>query len=143
MKQKYVISKNDDDASITITEFSEVDKDIYAQLCAETFLVADLPDPLQDNPEDVIDTFRSRDMFPPSDYAVRIADSLARLLADDSQRIIEVKIDDKAEITERRIAAEKLAEEELGETLEGGELDNMLESDTAETTVSETNTADK
>ena len=47
MKQKYTISRNDDNISITITEYSEVDKDIYAQLCAETFVVADLPDGLQ------------------------------------------------------------------------------------------------
>ena len=44
MKQKYTISKTDDDSSITITEYSEVDKDIYAQLCTETFAIADLPE---------------------------------------------------------------------------------------------------
>ena len=129
MKQKYAISKNDDDASITITEYSEVDKDIFAQLCTETFLIADLPDPLQDNPEGVIHTFRTRNMFPPRDYAVRIVESLAQLLADDSQRIIEVKIDDKAEITERRIAAEKLLEAETPAALEDDELDTILESE--------------
>ena len=133
MKQKYVISRDDDNASITITEYSEVDKDIFAQLCAESFRIADLPDPIQDNPESVIQTFRSRNLFPPSDYAVRIADSMAQLLADDSQRIVEVKIDDKAEITERRVAAEKLAEEALDESLESDELDSILESDTTTT----------
>jgi len=131
MRQKYSISKNADNASITITEYSEVDKDMFAQLCTETFLIADLPDPLQESPEGVIQSFRTRNLFPPRDYAVRIAESLAELLADDSQRSTEVKIDDKAEITERRIAAEKLVEEESQEALEEDELDAILESDTA------------
>jgi hypothetical protein len=131
MRQKYSISKNADNASITITEYSEVDKDMFAQLCTETFLISDLPDPLQENSEGVIQSFRTRNLFPPRDYAVRIAESLAELLADDSQRSTEVKIDDKAEITERRIAAEKLVEEESQEALEEDELDTILESDTA------------
>ena len=143
MKQKYAISKSDDNSSITITEYSEVDKDIYAQLCQETFPVADLPDSFPENTESVIQAFRTRNMFPPNDYAVRIADSLAQLLSDDTQRIVEVKIDDKAEITERRIAAEKLAEEEMEEVLEEDELDTILESDKATTTLSKTETADK
>jgi len=108
MKQKYVISRSDDNTSITITESSEVDKEVFAQLCSETFLIDDLP-PLSDaSPEELIRTFRTKNMFPPIDYAVRIADSLSPLLADDSRRIIEVKIDDKAEITARREAREKL-----------------------------------
>ena len=130
MKQKYAISRNDDNTSVTITEYSEVDKDIYAQLCKETFLIADLPEP-GDSPDNVIQAFRTRNMFPPSDYAVRIADSLAQLLADENQRIIEVKIDDKAEITERREAAEKLAEEELEQGLAEDELDTILEAGNA------------
>lgn len=102
MKQKYTIGRSEDNSSITITEYSEVDKDIYAQLCAETFAIADLPDALQDNPAALIETFRTRNLFPPRDYALRIAQSLAQLLADESQGIVEVKIDDKAEIAERR-----------------------------------------
>ena len=143
MKQKYAISKSDDNSSITITEYSEVDKDIYAQLCEETFAVSDFPVPLQDNPEGVIAAFRTRNMFPPRDYAVRIADSLATLIADDDQRIAEVKIDDKAEITERREAAEKLAQEEQEDVLEDDELDTILESDTATTTLSKAEATDK
>ena len=142
MKQKYAISRDDDNASITITEYSEVDKDIYAQLCTETFLIADLPKP-QDNPDGVIQAFRTRNMFPPGDYAVRIADSLAQLLADDAQRIIEVKIDDKAEITKRRMAAEKLAEEVMTQGLEEDELDTILEAGNAKKKHSKTETADK
>ena len=143
MKQKYTISRNDDNASISITEYSEVDKDIYAQLCTESFRIADLPKPLQDNTESIIQVFRTRNLFPPGDYAARIADSLAELLADDSQRIVEVKIDDKAEITERRIAAEKLAEEGLETELAGDELDTILESDTPAKKLSETEAASK
>ena len=142
MKQKYTIRRNDDNASVSITEYSEVDKDIYAQLCTETFLIADLSEP-QDNPESVIQAFRTRNMFPPSDYAVRIADSLAQLLADDAQRIIEVKIDDKAEIKERRMAAEKLAEKEMAKGLEEDELDTILEAGNAKKKRPETETADK
>ena len=142
MKQKYALSLNDDNASITITEYGEVDKDIYAQLCTETFLIADLPEP-EDSPESVIQAFRTRNMFPPSDYAVRIADSLAQLLADDAQRIIEVKIDDKAEIAERREAAVKLAEEETKKGLAEDELDTILESGKAKNKRPETETADK
>ena len=142
MKQKYAISRNDDTVSINITEYSEVDKDIYAQLCTETFLIADLPD-FQDNPESVIQVLRTRNMFPPGDYAVRIADSLAQLLADDAQRIIEVKIDDKAEITERREAAEKLAEEEMEQGLKKDELDTILEAGKAKKKRLETEAAAK
>jgi hypothetical protein len=142
MKQKYALSRNDDNTSVSITEYSEVDKDIYAQLCTETFLIADLPEP-RDNPEGVIQAFRTRNMFPPSDYAVRIADSLAQLLADDAPRIIEVKIDDKAEITERRMAAEKLAEEKMEPGLKEDELDTILEAGDPKKKRPETETADK
>ena len=142
MKQKYAISRNDDNASISITEYGEVDKDIFAQFCSETFLIADLPEP-QDNPEGVIQAFRTRNMFPPSDYAVRIADSLAQLLADDAQRIIEVKIDDKMEITKRREAAEKLAEAEMEPGLEKDELDSILDTGNAKKKRSKTETTDQ
>ena len=94
---------------------------------SKQIVIADLPEP-QDNPEGVIQAFRTRNMFPPGDYAVRIADPLAQLLADDAQRIIEVKIDDKAEIAERLEAAEKLAEEETENGLAEDELDTILES---------------
>ncbi len=143
MKQKYAISRNDDNTSVSITEYSEVDKDIYAQLCTETFIIADLPELIQDNPEGVIHALRTRNMFPPSDYAVRIVDSLAHLLADDTQRIVEVKIDDKAEITERRMASENLAKEEMQKGLKGNELDTILEADTAKKTHPEAETAEK
>jgi len=138
MKQKYTISKNDDNTSITITESSEVDKEVFAQLCTETFLIEDFPEPVKDNPEGLIKTFRTRNMFPPLDYAVRIADSLSQLLADDTRRIVEVKIDDKAEITERRAVAEKIAAEEAARTLKNGELDSILDSDAATATASKT-----
>ncbi len=131
MKHKYAISRNDDNSRITISEHSEVDKDIFARLCAETFLVKDLPEVLKNNPAEIINTFRTKNMFPPTDYAERIADSLTELMADDTRRIIEVKIDDKAEITERRLVAEKIAEEER-KALQSGELDTILESDTDE-----------
>ena len=131
MKQKFVISRSDDNTSITIAEHSEVDKDIFAQLCTETFLIADLPNPIKGNPEGLIYTFRTKNMFPPLDYAVRIADSLSELLADDSRRIIEVKIDDKAEITERRKAAEKLLEDADLSVLGGDEVDTLLETETS------------
>ena len=108
MKQKYVISRSDDNTSITITESSEVDKEVFAQLCSETFLIDELQSPPDGNPAELIRTFRTKNMFPPIDYAVRIADSLSQLLADDSMRIIEVKIDDKSEITARREAREAL-----------------------------------
>jgi len=138
MKQKYVISKNDDNTSISIAEHSEVDKDVFARLCLETFLIEDLPKNLKNNPEELIGTFRTRNMFPPLDYAVRIADSLSQLLADDTRRIVEVKIDDKAEITERRAVAEKIAAEEAARTLKNGELDSILDSDAATATASKT-----
>ena len=130
MKQKFTISRSDDNTSIIITEYSEVDKDIFALLCTETFLIEDLPDPLKGNPEGLIYTLRTKNMFPPLDYAVRIADSLSQLLADDSRRIIEVKIDDKAEITERRKAAEKILEDANPGELEGKEVDTLLETGT-------------
>ena len=131
MKQKFVISKNDDNTSITITESSEVDKEVFAQLCTETFLIDELPPAPDVNAEELIRTFRTKSMFPPLDYAVRIADSLSQLIADDSRRIIEVKIDDKAEITERRKAAEKLIEDEKLHTLKGDEVDTLLETETS------------
>jgi hypothetical protein len=111
MKQKYVISRSDDNTNITITESSEVDKEVFAQLCSETFLVDELPASPDASPKELISTFRTQNMFPPIDYAVRIADSLSELLADDARRIIEVKIDDKAEITARREARETLLKE--------------------------------
>ena len=143
MKQKYTISRNDDNERITLTEYSEVDKDIFAKLCTETFPIADLPTSLQEDPKGIIPVFRTRNMFPPLDYAVRIADALAELLADDARRIVEIKIDDKLEITERRLAAEKLAEKEMQADLADNELDTILESDTPPKTLSETNAAGK
>lgn len=143
MNQKYAISKSDDNTSIVITEYSEVDKDVFAQLCTETFLVKDLPDPLKDNPEELIGTFRTQNMFPPLDHAVRIADSLSQLLSDDARRIIEVKIDDKSEITERRLAAEKIYKDEGPQVLESDELDTILESETATTAHPEINAESK
>ncbi len=112
MKQKFAISRNDENTSIIITEYSEVDKDVFAQLCTETFPIKALQNPSKDNPEGLIGILRTKNMFPPLDYAVRIADSLSQLLADNARRIIEVKIDDKSEITERRIAAEKISNDE-------------------------------
>ena len=71
----------------------------------------ELPASPDASPGELIRTFRTQNMFPPIDYAVRIADSLSELLSDDARRIIEVKIDDKAEITARREARENLLKE--------------------------------
>jgi hypothetical protein len=50
---------------------------------------------------------------------------------------MEVRIDEKAEITERRLAAERRAEQEMSDVLEDDELDTILETDNATTTLSE------
>ena len=129
MKQKYQISRDNDNQFLTIREFAELDKDILSPLCEENYPMEAIQKAVQDKKEVLIAALRTKNMYPPGVYAERIADGVTTLLASQDQSV-ELFFDDIELLAAEEEAAENLveeeAEEDLDELLEDGyEEDNL------------------
>lgn len=95
MKQKYLISKDDEKNELTIKEFAETDKDIFSFQCEETFDSEIIKSAVSDSKPVLISRFRTKNMYPCELYANKIADSIIDLFSSESGQSIELFFDDK------------------------------------------------
>ena len=130
MKQKYQITRDDENQILTIREFAELDKDILSPLCEENYPMKAIQKAVQDKKEVLIAALRTKNMYPPGVYAERIAAGVTALLQSQDQTI-ELFFDDiellAAEEEEMETLLEKKSEEDLDELLEDGYEEDNLE----------------
>lgn len=80
MKQKYVITKQVDKNEILIKEYAELDKDILTLVCEESFKIDKIEKEMARGKYPLMYALRTPNMYPPSVYAERIAESVAQLI---------------------------------------------------------------
>lgn len=122
MKQKYLLEKQEDN-SLVIKEYGELEEGIFSLLCEEKFETEDIEKALEKDDRDLIEFLRTHNMFPPFSYAEKIAEAARQLF---SGQIDE----DHTEILFDELAmAERKREEEEAEFLEAEDelLDDILD----------------
>ena len=112
MRQKYIVSKNDETKEMTIQEFAVVDndsyrKDKYLLTDADFVLLSEQSYPLNDfkkaiskDKEVIIEGLRTGEFFPARLCAEKIADSIIDLFKSESDQPIVLIYDDKDGFTE-------------------------------------------
>lgn len=94
MKQKYIILKNDENEKIIISEFAELDKEIFSLLCEETYEKNTIKNAILKGKDELISVIRTHNFFPPSMQADKIAEAIIALYDSQNIQSTEVFIDD-------------------------------------------------
>ena len=95
MKQKYIITKNNEKNEMTIKELAEVDKDIMTLLSEETYDKDRIETLIEKGEIFLIRGLRTVSFFPPSSYMTKISNAIFQLYDSEEKNSIEIMIDDK------------------------------------------------
>ena len=132
MKQKYQISRDDENQVLTIREYAELDKDTLSPLCEENYPMETIQRAVKEKKEVLIAALRTKNMYPPGVYAERIATGVAALLRSQDQSV-ELFFDDiellAAEGENSEDFSEEETEEDLDDLLEDGYEEDDLDDD--------------
>ncbi len=91
MKQKYLISRNDEKNKLTIKEFAELEKqDEYTLLCEETYSCEAVESAISKGKQALISTLRTTNLYPPALYAEKIAEVIMSLFSSESDQSVEL-----------------------------------------------------
>jgi predicted lipoprotein len=95
MKQKYQIVKDPENDTVTIREYAELDKDILSPLCEEVYSSQDFVSAIAAGKEQLFDTIRTKNMYPPGAYVEKIAIALIEMFTSKAdQNNVELFFDD-------------------------------------------------
>lgn len=94
MKQKYLISDKDGGKSLVLTEYAEIDKDLFSILCEEVYDAREMQDAAKEGVNNLISAFRTRNLFPPISTSTKIAEGLVEFLESGGKETVEVVIDE-------------------------------------------------
>lgn len=123
MKQKYSLYKNDENKKLVIQEYAELDKEILSLLCEETYDEATVKNAMGRGSEALVEALRTRNMYPPSAFAKKIADAVVQLYEAAGEQSMDIFFDDKEFFDTENLAKEE--EEELD--ADSDDLDDLLE----------------
>ena len=94
MKQKYLISKEDDQKKLIIKEFAELDKEMLSLLCEEEYDNKIIKSAISKGKEALIFELRTNNMYPPSVYAEKIAQAVIDIFDSKDNQSIELSFND-------------------------------------------------
>lgn len=94
MKQKYTISKNDQENKLIIREYAELDKEMMSFLCEETYNDSDIESALAQGKMVLIETLRTKNIFPAGIYAEKIAEEVMKIYESDDYSSAELFFND-------------------------------------------------
>jgi len=123
MKQKYSLYKNDENKKLVIQEYAELDKEILSLLCEETYEEEIVKAAIGEGPEALMEALRTRNMYPPSAFAHKIADAVITMYGMAGEQSMDIFFDDKEFFDTENLIKED--EEELD--TDADELDDLLE----------------
>ena len=95
MKQKYSIYKDTQNKKLIIKEYAELDKEILSLLCEETYSDDTIVVAIQNGEETLVRALRTRNMYPPSTFATKIATAVISLYESSEEQSMEIMFDDK------------------------------------------------
>ncbi len=123
MRQKFIITRNDSKDTLAIREYAEMDKEMKALLCEETYKGAELRSAMEKGESDLIRALRTRNMYPPKAYAERIAEAITRVYKQEGAEPLELPIDDIELMAKEEDEVDEAATEMEAET---AEIDDLL-----------------
>jgi len=94
MKQKYLISKENDQKKLIIKEFAELDKERLSLLCEEEYDNKIIKSAISQGKEALISELRTNNMYPPGVYAEKIAQAVIDIFASKESQSIELSFND-------------------------------------------------
>ena len=127
MKQKFAIIRDDDQKSVVVREYAELDKEMMSLLCEETYSQEAMATAVSDGRNAVINVIRTNNMYPPAMFAEPIADAIMSLFSEDGNLSAELFFDDKDFFSRDSGVAEDREEEEGVE--EDVDVDDLLDDD--------------
>ncbi len=124
MKQKYAIIRDDDQNSLLVREYAELDKEMMSLLCEETYPQELIKTAMQEGHQGVIKAIRTNNMYPPTAFAFAIAEAICALLEEGGNQSAELFFDDKDLFLK---VEEEPVEEAVEAVDEDVEVDDLLE----------------
>lgn len=94
MKQKYLISKENDQKKLIIKEFAELDKERLSLLCEEEYDNNIIKSAISKGKEALISELRTNNMYPPGVYAEKIAQAVIDIFGSKDSQQIELSFND-------------------------------------------------
>lgn len=131
MKQKYLIAREDEKNILTIRESAELEPGKFSLLCAESFDLEKIEAAIALGKEALIAALRTRNMYPPADFAGPIADAVVGLFEENGASR-ELFFDDMDFIARADAVAPSFEGEE-----EAADIEDLLEEDLEEDTYNE------
>ena len=128
MKQKYLILKNDEKTKLIIREFAELDKEMFAFLCEETFDDESVTSAISIGQDALIATLRTKNLFPIGIYAKEIAAAVTKMYESGNDQSVELVFYDHDLIKKEQ--EEPAVEDDIED--EVVEIDELLEDDIPE-----------
>ncbi len=126
MKQKYAIIRDDDQKTLVVREYAELDKEMMSLLCEEAYPQDVMSAAVEEGHQAVIDAIRTNNMYPPTIFAEPIAQAIEGLFSEDGKGSAELFFDDKElfiqEVEEEAAEAEEEVEQDVA-------VDDLLEDD--------------
>lgn len=95
MKQKYAVIRDDEQKTLIVREYAELDKEMMSLLCEETYAQAAIVDAIKVGPQAVINALRTNNMYPPTTFAQAIAEAVQAMLAEGGNSSAELFFDDR------------------------------------------------
>ncbi len=131
MKQKYGIYKDTKNEKLIIKEYAELDKEILSLLCEESYPDDTIVSAIQVGENALVRALRTRNMYPPSTFANKIASAVISLYENGVEQSMEITFDDKELLEKEEVAAESEASvdtdsEDIDELLDD-EIDDVYE----------------
>lgn len=128
MKQKYVITRNDEKTGIIIKEFAELDKEIFSLLCEETYGDEGVKAAIAKGKDAVIQTLRTQNLFPIGLYSEQIAESVIKMYETGDDQPVELVFNDIDLMTkahDTQLPLDEIEEDDV-------EIDDLLDEDLPE-----------
>jgi hypothetical protein len=126
MKQKYTITKNEVDKTMTISEYAELDKEMLSLLCEQIYNAETMRNAIEGGIGKVVAAIHTVNLYPPRTYVERIAQAVIDLYGSEDASSVDVFFDDQVILAEEIEAEEELIEE-IDEDADN--LDELLEDD--------------
>ncbi|MFH0725042.1 MAG: hypothetical protein V2B19_01575 [Pseudomonadota bacterium] len=95
MKQKYVLTKSGEKETLTISEYTELEKKTFSLICEESHDGQTIRAAIAEGTERLISTFRTHNMYPRMQYAEEMAVGIKEIYRSQHDEKKELVFDDK------------------------------------------------
>ncbi|MFC1515561.1 hypothetical protein ACFL7E_02250 [Thermodesulfobacteriota bacterium] len=139
MKQKYVISKDNEKKALIIQEYAELDKEMLSFICEQPYELKAIRAAIKKGKRELISTLRTENMYPIGMYAEKLAASVIDLVKSKDDKPMELFFNDIDLLTKGRVT------DKVEDDIENGsvEVDELLDEDESTPTYDEKDAIDK